>query len=64
MQVKYNVTGARRKELVKVIADTTGAKAEYKSNGDSGYHQPVHGHADQQHEETPCCRVCPRLDRP
>lgn len=30
MQVKYNVTGARRKELVKVIADTTGAKAEYK----------------------------------
>lgn len=30
MQVKYNVTGAKRKELVKVIADTTGAKAEYK----------------------------------
>ena len=30
MQVKYNVTGARRKEQVKVIADTTGAKAEYK----------------------------------
>ena len=30
MQVKYNVTGARRKELVKVITDTTGAKAEYK----------------------------------
>lgn len=30
MQIKYNVTGARRKELVKVIADTTGAKAEYK----------------------------------
>lgn len=30
MQVKYNVTGARRKELVKVIADATGAKAEYK----------------------------------
>ena len=30
MQVKYNVTGARRKELVKVIADTTGANAEYK----------------------------------
>jgi len=23
MQVKYNVTGAKRKELVKVIADTT-----------------------------------------
>lgn len=30
MEVKYNVTGARRKELVQVIADTTGAKAEYK----------------------------------
>ena len=30
MQVNYNVTGARRKELVKVISDTTGAKAEYK----------------------------------
>ena len=30
MQVKYNVTGAKRKELVKVISDTTGAKAEYK----------------------------------
>lgn len=30
MQVKYNVTGARRKELVKVISDTTGAKAEYR----------------------------------
>ena len=30
MQVKYNVTGAQRKELVKVISDTTGAKAEYK----------------------------------
>ena len=30
MQVKYNVTGARRKELVKVISNTTGAKAEYK----------------------------------
>lgn len=29
MQVKYNVTGAQRKELVKVIADTTGAKAKY-----------------------------------
>jgi hypothetical protein len=30
MEVKYNVTGARRKELVKVISDITGAKAEYK----------------------------------
>ncbi len=30
MELKYNVTGAKRKELVKVISDTTGAKAEYK----------------------------------
>lgn len=30
MEVRYNVTGARRKELVKVISDITGAKAEYK----------------------------------
>lgn len=30
MQVKYNVTGARRKELVRVISETTGAKAEYR----------------------------------
>jgi hypothetical protein len=30
MKIRYNVTGAKRKELVKVIADTTGAKAEYK----------------------------------
>lgn len=30
MEIRYNVTGAKRKELVKIIADTTGAKAEYK----------------------------------
>ncbi len=30
MEIRYNVTGARRKELVKVISDNTGAKAEYK----------------------------------
>ena len=30
MEIRYNVTGAKRKELVKVIANTTGAKAEYK----------------------------------
>lgn len=30
MELKYNVTGAKRKELVKVISDTTGARAEYK----------------------------------
>ena len=29
MRINYNVTGARRKELVRIIADTTGAKAEY-----------------------------------
>ena len=30
MKIRYNVTGAKRKELVKVIADATGARAEYK----------------------------------
>ena len=29
MRINYNVTGAQMKELVRVIADTTGAKAEY-----------------------------------
>jgi hypothetical protein len=29
MRINYNVTGTQRKELVKVIANTTGAKAEY-----------------------------------
>ena len=30
MEIRYNVTGVKRKELVKVIADATGARAEYK----------------------------------
>ena len=30
MEIRYNVTGARRKELVRIIADTTGARAEYQ----------------------------------
>ena len=30
MEIRYNVTGAKRKELVKVISDITGARAEYK----------------------------------
>ncbi len=30
MEIRYNVTGTKRKELVKVIADTTGARVEYK----------------------------------
>jgi hypothetical protein len=30
MRINYNVTGAQRKELVKIVADTTGARAEYK----------------------------------
>ena len=30
MEIRYKVTGAKRKELVKVIADATGARAEYK----------------------------------
>ena len=43
MQVKYNVTGARRKKLVKVISDTTGAKAEYKFMPTCNYgHQGRH----------------------
>ena len=27
MEIRYNVTGAKRKELVKVIANATGARA-------------------------------------
>lgn len=30
MQINYNVTGAKRKELVQVISETVGIKAEYK----------------------------------
>lgn len=30
MEIRYNVTGTKRKELVKVIANATGARAEYK----------------------------------
>ncbi len=30
MEVRYNVTGARRKELAQVISEITGAKAEYQ----------------------------------
>ena len=30
MEVKFNVTGGRRKELVKIISEVTGARAEYK----------------------------------
>lgn len=30
MEIRYNVTGVKRKELVKVIANATGARAEYK----------------------------------
>ena len=33
MEIRYNVTGAKRKELVKVIANATGARAEYKMWG-------------------------------
>ncbi len=28
MEIRYNVTGAKRKELVKVIANATGARAD------------------------------------
>ena len=37
MRIHYNVTGAERKALVKVIADTTGAKAEYKGMPTAAY---------------------------
>ena len=30
MEIRYNVTGAMRKELVKIISDITGARAEYQ----------------------------------
>ena len=29
MRINYNITGGRRKELVKIIADTTGARPKY-----------------------------------
>ena len=37
MRIHYNVTGAERKAMVKVIADTTGAKAEYKGMPTAAY---------------------------
>ena len=30
MEIRYNVTGARRKELVKIISGITGSRAEYQ----------------------------------
>lgn len=30
MRINYNVTGAKRKELVQVISEATGIKTEYK----------------------------------
>ena len=37
MQVKYNAKGAQRKELVKAIADATGAKAKYMGMPTAAY---------------------------
>lgn len=37
MKVRYNVTGALRKELVKVISDTTRAKAKYMGMPTAAY---------------------------
>lgn len=37
MEIRYNVTGAQRKELVKVIADTMGAKAKYMGMPTASY---------------------------
>ncbi len=37
MEIRYNVTGAQRKALVKVIADTTGADAHYLGMPSAAY---------------------------
>ena len=37
MRIHYNVTGNERKALVKVIAEATGAKAEYKGMPTAAY---------------------------
>lgn len=37
MKIKYNVAGIRRKELVKVIADTTGTQAKYMGMPTAAY---------------------------
>lgn len=37
MEIRYNVTGAQRKELVKTIADATGAKAKYMGMPTAAY---------------------------
>ena len=37
MKIKYNAAGTRRKELVKVIEDTTGAKAKYMGMPTAAY---------------------------
>ena len=37
MKIKYNAAGTRRKELVKVIADTTGAQARYMGMPTAAY---------------------------
>ncbi len=37
MRINYNVTGADRKALVKVVAETTGARAEYKGMPSAAY---------------------------
>ena len=37
MEIRYNVTGAKRKELVKAIADATGAKAKYMGMPTAAY---------------------------
>ena len=37
MEIRYNATGAQRKELVKTIADATGAKAKYMGMPTAAY---------------------------
>ena len=38
MEINYNVMGTRRKKLVDVISETTGARAEYQFILDSRKH--------------------------
>ena len=52
-----------RKKVLEQKRKEWEANAGKKSNGDTRDHQPVHGHANKQHKETPCCWICPRFNR-
>lgn len=61
-----DTSGARTKairDLIYLIKDIPmDGKQDYDVLG--FIYEPVHGHADQQYEEAPRCRICPRFDRP